>query len=145
MISSQANLFNNLQPDANLSSNDIMHDSTGPACDVPVNKLINRELDSQNSLMNSSETVLPEMQANTHNPSLRSSASHTETGGGEIIHELDPSLLNYEVLCEQLFDRIRKSLIVDAATNSPEKRCSSTCTMSSYEKAICYIYQLTVS
>ena len=122
VISSQANLFNNLQPSANLSSNDIMHNSTGPACDVPVNDFINRELDSQTSLMSSSETVLPQKQAvNTHNPSLRSSAGHTESGGGEIRHELDPSLSKYEVLCEQLFDRIRKALIVDEATNSPEK------------------------
>ena len=100
---SQANL-SNLQPSANLSVNDNMHDSTDPVCDVPVSDLINPEL-SRNSLTNFSNPELPETQsANTHSPSIRSGAialaSHTEPGGGVIRHELDPSLSNCEVLCE---------------------------------------------
>ena len=118
---SQANLFN-LQPSANLSVNDNMHNSTDPVCDVPVDDITNPEL-SRNSLMNFRKPDLPETQsANTHSPSLRSSTSHSESGGGVIRHDLDPSLSNYEVLCEQLFERIKKLLVLDEATNSPEKR-----------------------
>ena len=117
----QVSLFNS-QPDAYLSVNDNMHNPTDPVCDVPVNDLVNPEL-SRNSLMNFSNPELPQTQpTDTHSPSLRSSASHTESGGGEIRHELDPSLSNYEVLCEQLFDRIKKLLILDEATNSQHKR-----------------------
>ena len=82
VIFSRAELFNNVQPNANLSS-DIMHSSTGPACDVPVNVLTNQELNSRGSLMDLGETELPPMQpVSTHKTALRSNASHTESGGG---------------------------------------------------------------
>ena len=58
--SSHANLFINLQPNADLSSTDIMHNSTSHACDVPVNDLINQELNTRDSSMNLSETDLPD-------------------------------------------------------------------------------------
>ena len=66
----------------------------------------NQDVTSLDSLMNRSETVLPLTQSvNTHNSSLRFNTSHTEFGGGEN-SELDPSLVNYEVLREQLLERI---------------------------------------
>ena len=118
---SKANLFNNLLPSAILSV-DIMHNSADPACDVPIPNVTNQELTSLNSLTNRGETVLPPMQpVNTHYSSLRFNAGHTESGGGEN-SELDPSLANYEVLCEQLFESIQNALVLDECTNSPEKR-----------------------
>ena len=83
----------------------------------------------------------------THNSALRSSASHTGSGGGEISSEIDPSLSSNEVLCEQLFERIRKALVLDERPSSPKKhgkRCISTCITIFCGKAICYMYQLTV-
>jgi hypothetical protein len=82
-----------------------------------------RKLGSQNPISDSSDTELlhTNKTVKTNTAASRNTASHS-VPGGEHSSEPDLSLSKYEVLCEELFERIRKALVVDESSNTPEKR-----------------------
>ena len=82
-----------------------------------------RKLGSQNPISDSSDTELlhTNKTVKTNTTASRNTASHSVPGGGHS-SEPDLSLSKYEVLCEELFERIRKALVVDESSNTPEKR-----------------------
>ena len=91
--------------------------------DDTFNKSKKRKLRSKSPIRDSSSAELlhTNKTANTNTTASRNTASHSVPGGGES-SETDLSLAKYEVLCEELFERIRNALVVDESSNTPKKR-----------------------
>ena len=146
-------LFNNTSPvETNLESE---HDSFAtdfsPVIannkDVTSSSNRKRKLNSRNPIVDSSITNLlhTNKEANTNTTASRNTASHS-VPGGERSTETDLSLAKYEVLCEELFERIRTALVVDECNTgrkSNRRKCVVGSNVSHEFKIYEYVIQIT--